>query len=281
MMGNRVTQSAALHAHGVELLPVLRPGRAGLRGHADDRADDRRPAGRRRRDRRRSQNIVIGRRNITTRTVPVTGLPLAGCIAAAALANNAAAQAVATDLCTQHYAQFIHPRRWRALRPSARGFPVAAGDRHRRMQQSSAGTIDAAQTWRSMERHSSALRANCGLLAARCPKHVTRCSRSTAAWAGSSPVRRAAASVTSTPSSRGDGGGADRLRGGAAAAAAAGAATSHPAGSADGAHDCLQRCCLPSTTRGSTTSACGPRRRTSRSATRSVACRWHLASWRS
>ncbi|KPK52560.1 MAG: hypothetical protein AMJ59_26745 [Gammaproteobacteria bacterium SG8_31] len=41
--------------------------------------------------------------------VPVAGLPLEGCIAAAALNNNAAQAAVATALCVQHYAQFIHP----------------------------------------------------------------------------------------------------------------------------------------------------------------------------
>ncbi len=39
-----------------------------------------------------------------------TGLPLQGCIAAAALANNAAQQAVATQLCIRHYAQWIHPK---------------------------------------------------------------------------------------------------------------------------------------------------------------------------
>jgi hypothetical protein len=41
--------------------------------------------------------------------VPVAGLPLEGCIAAAALGNSPAAQDVATQLCTQHYAQFVHP----------------------------------------------------------------------------------------------------------------------------------------------------------------------------
>ena len=39
------------------------------------------------------------------------GLPLDACIARVALNNNANQQLIATNLCTQHYAQFIHPRR--------------------------------------------------------------------------------------------------------------------------------------------------------------------------
>jgi len=54
-------------------------------------------------------NATTGRRNNAQVIVPVTGLPLNGCIAAAALNNSAAQNAVATALCTQHYAQYIHP----------------------------------------------------------------------------------------------------------------------------------------------------------------------------
>ncbi|MDH5179685.1 MAG: hypothetical protein OEY07_08460, partial [Gammaproteobacteria bacterium] len=43
-----------------------------------------------------------------TKVVNVTGLALDACIAAVALNNSGAQQAVATDLCTKHYAKFIH-----------------------------------------------------------------------------------------------------------------------------------------------------------------------------
>jgi hypothetical protein len=69
-------------------------------------------------------HTVIGRRNNTVRTVIVNGLPLQGCITQIALANNAAAQANATQLCTQHYAQFIHPKARAGSEANLTGFPV-------------------------------------------------------------------------------------------------------------------------------------------------------------
>lgn len=61
--------------------------------------------------------------------VPVAGLPLNGCIALAAFGNNAAAQAAATALCTQHYAQFIHPKATAGSQASdATAGLVAAGE---------------------------------------------------------------------------------------------------------------------------------------------------------
>ncbi|MFV8819850.1 cytochrome c peroxidase [Haliea sp. E17] len=58
--------------------------------------------------------------------VPVTGLPLAGCIAAAALNNNAAQAAVATQLCMQHYGQFIHPLATSGSQSAATATPIPA-----------------------------------------------------------------------------------------------------------------------------------------------------------
>lgn len=62
----------------------------------------------------------------STVTVPVTGLPLQGCIAAAALANNAGQQAAATELCIRHYAQWIHPKARAGSQAGATAFPVDA-----------------------------------------------------------------------------------------------------------------------------------------------------------
>ena len=63
----------------------------------------------------------------STVTVPVTALPLQACIAAAALNNNAAQQAVATTLCTQHYAQWIHPLATAGSQAGNTGTPVDPG----------------------------------------------------------------------------------------------------------------------------------------------------------
>ena len=63
-------------------------------------------------------DLLVGGKAIGTLTngtgnnakvVNVTSLPLEACIANLALNNSAAQQAVATNLCTAHYAKFIHP----------------------------------------------------------------------------------------------------------------------------------------------------------------------------
>ena len=71
-------------------------------------------------------NTIPGRRGQTV-TVPVTGLPLEGCIAAASLGNSPAARGVATALCTQHYSQFIHPKAVAGAEAGQTAFPVAPG----------------------------------------------------------------------------------------------------------------------------------------------------------
>jgi cytochrome c peroxidase len=73
--------------------------------------------------------VVNTRGNRTTGPIDVAGLPLEGCITLATLGNNARAAADATNLCTQHYAQFIHPRATAGSEASAAtAGVVAAGD---------------------------------------------------------------------------------------------------------------------------------------------------------
>jgi hypothetical protein len=63
----------------------------------------------------------------STRTVDVEDLPLQGCIAAAALNNNAAQQGAATELCIRHYAQWIHPKATAGSQANATAFAVPIG----------------------------------------------------------------------------------------------------------------------------------------------------------
>lgn len=60
------------------------------------------------------------------RTVNVQGLALEGCIAVVAANNSAAQQALATGLCTTHYAKFVHPNARSGSESAAAPFPVAA-----------------------------------------------------------------------------------------------------------------------------------------------------------
>lgn len=53
---------------------------------------------------------VVNQSGRTLKTVNVAGLSLEQCIAKAAFGNKPAQQLTAENLCTQHYAQFIHPK---------------------------------------------------------------------------------------------------------------------------------------------------------------------------
>jgi cytochrome c peroxidase len=60
------------------------------------------------------------------RTVNVAGLPLSDCIARLALNKSAAAQGVAQNLCTAHYAKFIHVGAMSGSESNTARFPVPA-----------------------------------------------------------------------------------------------------------------------------------------------------------
>lgn len=60
------------------------------------------------------------------RTVNVAGLALEGCIATVAANNSAAQQALATALCTTHYAKFIHRNAVSGSESNLAPFPVPA-----------------------------------------------------------------------------------------------------------------------------------------------------------
>lgn len=76
-------------------------------------------------NRRLRRNGSVRAENI----VPVDGLPLEGCIVLASFGNAAGAQADAEALCTQHYAQFIHPQATAGSQASdATAGAVDAGD---------------------------------------------------------------------------------------------------------------------------------------------------------
>ncbi len=61
------------------------------------------------------------------KVVNTAGLPLEACILNLALGNRPAQQAVATDLCTAHYAKFIHPNATTGTESGLAPNPVAAG----------------------------------------------------------------------------------------------------------------------------------------------------------
>lgn len=66
-------------------------------------------------------------RNRKVVNVNVNGLALEGCIAAVALNTSAAQQAIATGLCTTHYAKFIHPKATSGTESALAPFPVTNG----------------------------------------------------------------------------------------------------------------------------------------------------------
>lgn len=74
-----------------------------------------------------AEGSVVNATAKAQRIVPVAGLPLAACIARAALSTSAAAQGVAQDLCTQHYAQWIHKGAVAGSEAGLARFPVPAG----------------------------------------------------------------------------------------------------------------------------------------------------------
>ena len=69
-------------------------------------------------------NVING-----ARVVPVTNLALDGCIFSVALNTSAAQTAIATTLCTAHYAKFIHPGATSGTESSTAPFPVANGSK--------------------------------------------------------------------------------------------------------------------------------------------------------